>query len=221
MPHWLYWGWLAFTPLLIILWSKHKEKTEPPPEHTHDEEIAINILAEEDPALHAPGNSVTKAIDWICEKSGLWVALWTVSAVIAYTYEVVARFIFDKPTIWVSEACFLMFGMQYLLSGAFALLHGSHVRVDILYIKLPERGRVGMDIFTSVFFFIFALAMAGTSWYFMMDSIRMGETTIETWQINYGPVKAMMFVGSILLILAGLSKLFKDIKLFKLMGEKA
>jgi TRAP-type mannitol/chloroaromatic compound transport system permease small subunit len=221
LPHWAYWGWLALSPLVMVWWSKRKEKKAPPPEHVPDEETAMNLLAEEDPALHAPGNKLTDFIDWFSEQSGTLVAFWTVSAVVAYTYEVVARFIFNSPTIWVSEACFLLFGMQYLLSGAFALHHGSHVRVDVLYIKLSERGRVGMDIFTSVFFFIFALAMAGTSWSFMMDSIRMSETTVETWQIHYGPVKTTMFAGSILLLMAGVSKLIKDIKLFKLLGGKA
>jgi len=221
LPHWGYWGWLVVSPLVMMLWSKYKEKKEPLPEQVDEEAVAMDLLAEEDPALHAPGNKLTNAIDWISEQTGVLVAFWTVSAVFAYTYEVVARFIFNVPTIWVSESCFLLFGMQYLLSGAFALYHGSHVRVDVLYIKLSNRGRVGMDIFTSVFFFIFALALVGTSWGFMMDSIRMSETTMETWQIQYGPVKAMMFIGGILLILAGLSKLIKDITLFKTMGERA
>lgn len=220
MPHWLYWSWLVVTPLILIFWSKRKGKAEELTNPLHDETVAMDLLAEEDPALHVPGNKLTKVIDWISEQSGTIVALWTVSAVVAYTYEVVARYIFKSPTIWVTEACFLLFGMQYLLSGAFALHHGSHVRVDVIYIKLSERGRAGMDIFTSVFFFIFALALTGTSWTFMVGSILMGETTIETWQIHYGPIKATMFAGGVLLILAGVSKLIKDIKLFRHLGAK-
>ena len=42
----------------------------------------------------------------------------------------------------------------------------------------------------------------------------MREVTDETWQIQFYPVKGMMVLGAILLILAGLSKLIKDIQLF-------
>jgi TRAP-type mannitol/chloroaromatic compound transport system permease small subunit len=48
----------------------------------------------------------------------------------------------------------------------------------------------------------------------------MGETTVETWGIQYWPVKGMMVLGAILLLLAGISKLAKDIVLFQRMGRE-
>ena len=75
-----------------------------------------------------------------------------------------------------------------------------------------------MDIFTSMFFFIFALALAGTSWTFFTDAYSMGETTVETWGIQYWPVKGVMLLGSVLILLAGISKLIKDVALFVRMG---
>jgi len=119
----------------------------------------------------------------------------------------------------VHEGAYLLFGMQYLVAGGYALLHGSHVRVDVLYAKLPERGRVGMDIFTSVFFFIFALALLGTSWTFFSDSFAMKEITVETWGIQHWPVKGVMVLGAVLLLLAGISRLTKDIMLYRRLGR--
>lgn len=220
LPHWVYWGWLAIMPLLFMWFDRHSKRegdsqqvTTPTP----DEETALAVLAEEDPALHAPGNRITRILDWISEQSGVFVALWTVNAVCAYFYEVISRYLFDAPTIWVHQASYLLFGMQYLLAGGFALLHGDHVRVDVVYIKLPRRAQVGMDIFTSVFFFIFAIALIGTSWRFFSDSFSMLEVTDETWRIQYYPVKAMMVLGAFILALAGLSKLVKDIQLYRRM----
>lgn len=209
LPHWIYWGWLAIMPL-VFMWFTRDAK----PSGTPDEETAMKVLAEEDPVLHAPGNTFTKVLDWITDKSGLFVSLWTVNAVCVYFYEVVSRYIFDAPTIWAHQASYLMFGMQYLLAGGFALLHGDHVRVDVVYIKLPRRAQIGMDIFTSTFFFIFAVALAGSCWRFFFDSLDMHEVTEETWQVQFYPVKGMMVLGGILLTLAGLSKLIKDILLF-------
>lgn len=219
VPHWAYWGWLAIMPLIYMYWLNREEAKNKAGPATPDEELALDILAEEDPALHTEGNRLTRIIDKISDYSGVFIALWTVNAVVAYFYEVVMRYVFNMPTIWVHEASFLLFGMQYLMTGAYALLHGAHVRVDILYVKLPPRGRVGMDIFTSVFFFIFAIALMGTSWVFFTSSYGMNETTLETWGIQYWPVKLLMFTGAVLITLAGLSKLIKDIMLFRLMGE--
>jgi len=209
LPHWIYWGWLAIMPL-VFMWFTRGAK----PSGTPDEGTAAKVLAEEDPALHAPGNIFTRILDWMTENSGLFVSLWTVNAVCVYFYEVIARYLFDAPTIWAHQASYLMFGMQYLLAGGFALLHGDHVRVDVVYIKLPRRAQIGMDIFTSTFFFIFAVALAGTCWRFFLDSADMREVTDETWQIQFFPVKGMMVLGAILLTLAGISKLIKDIQLF-------
>jgi len=220
LPHWFYWGWLVIMPIILMYLTRRRDDA-PAEAPAPDEALDIDLLAEEDPALHAAGNRFTRVVDRISDMSGIFVAFWTVNAVCAYFYEVVMRYLFNMPTIWVHESSYLLFGMQYLLAGAFALLHGAHVRVDILYVKLPVRGRVGMDIFTSVFFFIFAAALMGTSWKFFMNSYGMSETTVETWGIQYWPVKGMMLLGAILITLAGLSKLIKDIQLFRSLGEEA
>ncbi|MEK9872781.1 MAG: TRAP transporter small permease subunit [Betaproteobacteria bacterium] len=198
LPHWIYWGWLAIMPLLFMWISKGARIGELQPK---DSEYAASTL--------------TKFLDWTSNASGLFVSLWTVNAVCVYFYEVISRYVFDAPTIWAHQSSYLLFGMQYLLAGGFALLHGDHVRVDVVYIKLPKLGQIGMDIFTSIFFFIFSLALAGTCWRFFFDSFDMAEVTEETWQVQMYPVKGMMVLGAILLTLAGISKLIKDIQLFR------
>lgn len=220
MPHWLYWGWLAVMPLIMIALDKRALKRGAKVETSHP--VMGELQAEEDPLIlhHFEGNKLTKAIDWLNENSGVFISFWTVNAVIFYFFEVVMRYVFNMPTIWVHEASFLLLGMQYLMAGGFTLLHGAHVRVDVVYNFLPERGRVGMDIFTSMFFFVFALALTITSWIYFDYAMQIGETTIETWGIQHWPVKGMMFLGSVLLLLAGISKLLKDIMLFVRMGQE-
>ncbi|MCR8916255.1 TRAP transporter small permease subunit [Marinobacter panjinensis] len=221
MPHWFYWGWLAVMPLIMMAWDKwssgHGGETVEP------ELTPAELQAEKDDPLiylQFEGNWFTKVVDWICDKSGLFVSFWTINAVVFYFYGVVMRYLFNMPSIWVHEASFLLLGMQYMLAGAFAMLHGAHVRVDVMYNLLPVRGRIGLDIFTSMFFFIFALILLITSWTFFLDSYAMNETTVETWGIQHWPAKGMMVVGSVLLLLAGISKLTKDIVLFVRLGRE-
>jgi len=169
----------------------------------------------EDPTLKVK-NAATRWLDLVTDKSGELVAYWTLLSIFVYYYEVVARFVFNSPTNWAHESMFLMFGMQYLIAGAYGYRVDAHVRVDVLYVKLSDRAKAMVDVATSVFFFIFVCTMLATGWIFMSDSIRLGEVSFTEWGIQYWPVKIAIPVGAVLLLLQGVSKLAKDIQVLRL-----
>jgi TRAP-type mannitol/chloroaromatic compound transport system permease small subunit len=76
-----------------------------------------------------------------------------------------------------------------------------------------------VDILTSVFFFLFCGALLWTGWVFTMDSIEVWEVSFTEWAIQYWPVKSTMAIGALLILLQGLSKLAKDIRI--LAGKEA
>ncbi len=161
---------------------------------------------------------ITDAIDKINGFCGEFVCYWSVIAVFVYYYEVIARYVFNSPTNWAHESMFLMFGMQYLLSGAYALREDSHVRVDVLYLYLSDRAKVITDIVTSVFFFLFTGTLLVTGWIFLMDSIDVWEVSFTEWAVQYWPIKISIVLGAVLIILQGLSKLIKDVLLLTRTG---
>src|SRR5680860_544067 len=55
------------------------------------------------------------------------------------SYEVVARYFFDAPTVWALELSTLLLGPYFLLAGPYFLHTAGHVNVDILYSKLSPR----------------------------------------------------------------------------------
>jgi TRAP-type mannitol/chloroaromatic compound transport system permease small subunit len=124
---------------------------------------------------------------------------------------VIARYVFNSPTNWVHESMFLMFGMQYMICGAYAYREDQHVRVDVFYAKFSERGKAIADIVTSLFFFIFTITMLWTGWRFALDAINNGEHSFTEWGVQYWPVKLMLPLGALLIALQGLSKLIKDV----------
>ncbi len=140
-------------------------------------------------------------------------------AVFVYYYEVLARYVFNSPTNWAHESMFLMFGMQYMLASAYTYREDGHVRVDVLYTYLPNRLKALVDVTTSLFFFIFAVALLWTGWVFMADSIAVWEVSFTEWAIQYWPVKITMVLGALLLLLQGIAKLFKDMAI--LTGKQA
>jgi TRAP-type mannitol/chloroaromatic compound transport system permease small subunit len=177
-------------------------------------EIAIPdvppIGTHEDPTMQLH-TRVTDALEWLNVRVGEFVAYWAVISVFVYYYEVIARYVFNSPTNWVHESMFLMYGMQYMLCGAYAYREDQHVRVDVFYTKFSPRGKAIADIITSVFFFIFILTMTWTGTRFALDAINNAEVSFTEWGIQYWPVKLTLPVGAALMALQGFSKLIKDI----------
>jgi len=187
------------------------EAAQPAVEIEHPQAPPVTVAGTgEDPTLGVH-SKFTDAIEWADTWVGEFVAYWSVIAVFAYYYEVLARYVFNSPTNWVHESMFLMFGMQYLLSGAFAYREDQHVRVDVFYAKFSPRGKAIADIITSAFFFTFIGTMLWTGTRFAWDAISVGEHSFTEWGVQYWPVKLTIAVGAALMLLQGLSKLLKDI----------
>jgi TRAP-type mannitol/chloroaromatic compound transport system permease small subunit len=180
--------------------------------------LTVPVVTEQQPAedpTRTMHTRFTDALEWLNVNVGIFVAYWCLISVFAYYYEVVARFVFNSPTNWVHESMFLMFGMMYMLSGAYAYREDQHVRVDVFYSHFSVRGKAIADIVTSVFFFIFMLTMLWTGYKFAADAVSLGEVSFTEWAVQYWPVKLTIPIGAALMVLQGISKLIKDIMILK------
>ena len=214
-----YYAFLCIAALLLIdaaLLPRLKRRAEERvrSEREAEAEAAIHAYEEEEiigDFRHA-STGWTGAIDRLSLYCGEFASYWAVIAVFVYYYEVIARYVFNSPTNWAHEGMFLMFGMQYLIAGAYAMLTESHVRVDVFYAPLSARGKAVVDLLTSVFFFIFAGTLLATSWIFAYQATQVGEISFTEWAIAYWPFKWAMVLGGLLLVLQGISKLAQDLR---------
>jgi len=163
----------------------------------------------------------TRGIGTVNGWVGEFIAYWAVLAVAVYYYEVVARYVFNSPTNWAHEGMFLMFGMQYLLSGGYALRENAHVRVDVVYERFSEHSRAIMDLFTSVVFFIFTATLFITGTTFALDALAVWEVSFNEWAIQYWPVKLTLGVGALLIVLQGIAGLVQDVVYLHRIGGPA
>ena len=182
----------------------------------------MESVSQNDPSFHCPAVETehddsaepfafNRIVSHINGLSGEFVAYWSVIAVFVYYYEVIARYVFNSPTNWAHEGMFLMFGMQYLIAGGFVLREGGHVRVDVIYNKFSKRWKAISDLLTSIFFFIFMIALLVTGWTFFKDAYDVSEVSFTEWAIQYWPIKFALPLGAALLILQGISQLIKDV----------
>ena len=64
-----------------------------------------------------------------------------VGVVVLTAYEVVARYVLQRPTYWSMEICVLLAALHYLVSGVEAQGNRTHIRVDFAVNMLPEAAR--------------------------------------------------------------------------------
>jgi TRAP-type mannitol/chloroaromatic compound transport system permease small subunit len=63
---------------------------------------------------------------------------------------VLARYLFSMGTVWSQELEWHLLVPLVLFGMSYALRHGDHVRVDILYAKFPERAKIAVDLISAL-----------------------------------------------------------------------
>jgi len=105
-----------------------------------------------------------------------------------------------------------MFAVIVMFGAAYTLKKNEHVRVDIWYMTLSERGQVWVDVIGTVLFLIPAcLLMAWLSWPFFMQSFNVLEHSSNAGGLIRWPIKIVIPVGFVLLALQGVSEVIKRI----------
>ena len=151
-------------------------------------------------------------IDGINDTIGNLVALLAIPMMLAVVYEVVARYIFNSPTIWAMEINQHLLCAYTALAGGYALLHKVHVSVDILYERFPLNIRVFIDIATSLLgllflyiLFIYSLDAAVEAWEYKEQSDSLFAPYLF-------PVKVTIPIGAVIFAFQLLANLIRDIE---------
>lgn len=139
--------------------------------------------------------------DWVGWLLGFQILL-VVGVVV---WEVVARYVFNAPTLWANETMVYVTAVAYLLGGGYALRHRRHVIVDVLYARFPASVRVWLGVATFVFFAFYLGAMIWAGWLFAWDSMKLGETSGTPWDPPIWPVKLAIPVAAVLVLLQGVA----------------
>lgn len=150
---------------------------------------------------------LVRACDRVSEWSGK-TASWLVwPLILTITFEVICRYGFNAPTVWAYDMAYMIGGSMMALGMGYVLQERGHVRVDILYDRLPMRVRRLLDlIFTAAFFFPITAFFAYHSWqYAVLAWVRGERSGYGIWEPTLIPFRAMFFVAWGILLLAGVA----------------
>jgi TRAP-type mannitol/chloroaromatic compound transport system permease small subunit len=96
-------------------------------------------------------------------------------------YEVFARYILDKPTIWAYDTSLFLFGYIAALGGAYAQQKEAHINVDIVHGKVSEKVRRIFDLFTGILAMGFLGVMVYTCFDMFLQSVKFHYKTQSEW----------------------------------------
>jgi TRAP-type mannitol/chloroaromatic compound transport system permease small subunit len=122
------------------------------------------------------------------------------------------RYLFSNSSNALLEIQWYLFSASFLLGAAVTLKLNEHVRVDILYMSVGERGRLWIDIIGFTIFMLPAtIILTYMSWDFFLQSWGQNETSANAGGLVRWPVKLLLPVGFGMLSLQGISELIKRI----------
>lgn len=156
---------------------------------------------------------VIRSIDTVVEYSGYVFTLLAIPLIFANVVEVIARYVFDDPTIWALDITTMSFGALFMLGCGAALLKGAHVRTDMLWDKFSDRKKGTIDAIAYILFFLPTMAVL---FYISIDdflySIEINERSNSgAWQPALWPLRAIIPLAAALLFVQGISELLKSL----------
>lgn len=156
---------------------------------------------------------VLQLIDNVSKWSGLIVAPVILVYMGMFLYEMVSRYLFNSPTIWAHELSTFVFGIQFMLGGAYCFWRGSMVNVEVFHDRLPIRARAIFDLFL----FIVPLAVLGAMVWrggaFFLDSLALREHTESLFSPPLYPLRGVIPVAAFLFLLQVAAKFVRDFHL--------
>jgi TRAP-type mannitol/chloroaromatic compound transport system permease small subunit len=153
---------------------------------------------------------LTRVIDGISDAFG-FIAKWLVLfACLVSAGNATVRYLISYSSNGLLEIQWYMFGGIVLMGAAQTLRLNEHVRVDLLYSNVTDRGRLWIDVFGLVIFLLPVMAyLFYLTWPFFMTSFRSGELSMNAGGLILWPAKALLPLGFALLFLQGLAELAK------------
>ena len=105
-------------------------------------------------------------IDKMSQRSGMVVGFLILPLVAVVVYTALLRYAFHATPIWGFEVTLFIFGLHFMLAGAYCLNVKAHVAVDVLPKYLPIRGQYVVEIVSSlvILFFCGTLVWLGSNW---------------------------------------------------------
>lgn len=148
--------------------------------------------------------SFSGRVEAFSEKSGKIVCFLILMIMAITTWEVVSRYVFNRPTLWVWPINRQLFGIFILFAGAYTMSKGGHIRVEIIYdfFPPPMKTLARWTAIACLVLFLGVLIWQGAlmGW----NSWKVGEVASGAFRIPLYPLKLLIPLAIFLFLLEGI-----------------
>lgn len=153
--------------------------------------------------------AVDRFSTWIGKTCAWSVVLLT----LLISWEVFSRYVLNRPHAWVLDAQIMLYGLLFMMAGAYTLSKNGHVRGDVLYGFLQPRTQAILDLTLYIIFFlpgVVALTWAG--WTYANESLAIREQTFNADPIPVYPFKFVIPAAGFVLLMQGIVEIIRCIQ---------
>jgi TRAP-type mannitol/chloroaromatic compound transport system permease small subunit len=137
---------------------------------------------------------------------GEWTSWLALVIVALMATNVLLRYLFSTGSVWAQElewhllAPLILFGMSY------AMRHGEHVRVDILYAKFSERAKVWVDLASALLCIALCILVIWFSLHYVQQAYVIDEGSADPGGLPHRYLlKALIPIGFAVLLLQSIA----------------
>ncbi|MBN8629517.1 MAG: TRAP transporter small permease subunit [Rhodobacterales bacterium] len=133
-------------------------------------------------------------------------------------FDAFTRNVINMPVHWAIELTQFTLAAYYFMGGPITLKNNSHVRMDLWYANLSERGKAKMDLVTVGCMIFYLCVMLVGSISSLQYAIATGERRFSIWNPSVIPIKALLTICLVLMLLQSFALVFKNIATLR--GER-
>lgn len=163
-------------------------------------------------------NGFVRAVGRTNDLVGRIAGLLIVGVVLIILKEIIARGVFNAPSVWADESMTYLAGLAYALGGGYTLLHRKHVLVDLVYNPVVKRGRgvkAVVDLAGYALVAVYCLTLIWYGWKLGSESFTQHEGSGTLWNPPVWPLKLAIPLAGLLLLLQATANLVVDLGLAK------
>ncbi|PWW48933.1 TRAP transporter small permease subunit [Melaminivora alkalimesophila] len=131
--------------------------------------------------------------------------------IVIVVLEVVLRYVFNAPTVWGPGYTQRIFGAYFVLIGAYTLLQGGHVRVDLLLNTRSPRWNAFLDFLNYAVLMVWMLALVYEGWSYFQESWEFSEVDDSALGHPLWPVKLALLLGVTGMLVQGAVELLRSL----------
>ena len=132
--------------------------------------------------------------------------------------DAVTRNVLNMPVHWAIELTQFTLAAYYFMGGPITLKNNEHVRMDLWYANLSDRGKAKLDLVTvwCMIFYLSVMLIGSIS--SLQYTISTNEKRFSMWNPSVIPIKALLTVCLVLMLLQAFALVFKHIATLR--GER-